>query len=108
MGKRGKKLRKEMRKERQKPTPPRIQTPYGPIRLNSPPRMCLTCAGRGVVRCPVCEGRGVIRATGNRKRNSVNTNKIVGSRWTSREILEGHRHYVCSETRGSKKKENLQ
>lgn len=53
MGKRGKKLRKEMREERRKPTPPRIQTPYGPIRMNSPPRMCLACAGRGVVRCKV-------------------------------------------------------
>merc|ERR1712232_693250 len=55
-----------------------------------------------------CEGRGIIRATGSRKRNSINTDRIVGSRWTSVEILEGHRHYVCSEIRGSKKKKNLQ
>ena len=33
MGKRGKKLRKEMREERRKPTPPRIQTPYGRLNL---------------------------------------------------------------------------
>ena len=35
MGRRGKKLRKEMRKERQKPTPPRIETPYGKLNPRS-------------------------------------------------------------------------
>ena len=40
--------------------------------------------------------------------NTVNVDRIVGSRWTSVEIMEGHRHYVCSETRGSKKKNNLE
>jgi len=56
----------------------------------------------------VCEGRGIVRATGNRKKNMVQLDRIVKSRWTSTEIREGHRHYVCTEKRGSKKKQNLE
>lgn len=80
----------------------------GPIRFNKPLTICDTCNGRGAVRCNVCEGRGVTRATGQRKRNQMNINRINGSRWTSVEIRSGHRHYVCSEARGSRKKKNLE
>jgi hypothetical protein len=73
-----------------------------------PLQVCDICNGRGVVRCHVCEGRGVIRKTGTRKRNALNIKRAVGSRWTSVEIRSGHRHYVCSEVRGSKKKKNLE
>ena len=55
----------------------------------------------------VCEGVGLVRATGQRKRNTVNIDRIVGSRWTSVEIRCGHRHYVCDEIKGSRKKKNL-
>jgi len=46
----------------------------------------------------------VTKATGNRKRNALNVERVVGSRWTSVEIREGHRHYVCTESKGSRKK----
>lgn len=47
-------------------------------------------------------------ATGHKKKNSVNMNRIVGSRWTSVETRCGHRQYTVSETRGSKKNKNLE
>ncbi len=50
----------------------------------------------------------MIRATGHRKRNALVPDRAVGSRWTSVEIRSGHRHYVVSEVRGSRKKKNLQ
>lgn len=70
--------------------------------------VCDTCSGRGVVRCNVCEGRGVIRKTGQRKRNALNINRVIGSRWTSVEIRCGHRQYVVTEQKGSRKKKNLE
>jgi len=103
-GLRGKRIRRERRRALQDPTPPRIQTPYGPIRLNRPPRLCECCTGRGLVRCDVCEGRGVIRATGhNRKRNPIKADRLVGSQWTSVEVYNGHRHHTVMEVRGSRK-----
>jgi len=114
MGLRGKKIRREKRRARQESkTPPRIQTPYGPIRLNrneSPTRTCDYCGGRGMVRCSVCQGNGVIRATGQRKRNSINLqdlNRLIGSQWTSVEIYNGHRHHTVKEIQGSKKQKTL-
>jgi len=104
MGLRGKKIRKEIRKEKKEEIPPRINTPYGPIRYARPLTPCETCLGRCVVRCNVCAGRAVTKATGNRKRNALNVERVVGSRWTSVEIREGHRHYVCTESKGSRKK----
>lgn len=53
MGQRGKRIKKEIKKERQMETPPRIPTPYGPIRMMRPLSICETCHGRGVVRCNV-------------------------------------------------------
>lgn len=70
--------------------------------------ICDDCAGRGVVRCNVCEGRGVTRATGQRKRNALNIERINGSRWTAVETRLGHRHYVVSQVRGSRKKQNFE
>jgi tryptophan-rich hypothetical protein len=61
-----------------------------------------------IVPTQVCQGAGVTRATGQRKRNMVHLDRVVGSRWTSVEIRAGHRHYVCMETRGSRKKNNLE
>jgi tryptophan-rich hypothetical protein len=108
MGLRGKKIRREKRKAMQEPTPPRVITPYGPIRLSKPPKVCYQCRGRGVCRCSVCEGRGVVRATGHRKRNSFNVDKLVHSQWSSVEVYNGHRHHTVVETRGSKRKGNLE
>ena len=93
MGLRGKRIKQEKRKAREEPTPPRIETPYGPIRRSLPPKTCETCSGRGLIRCNVCEGRGVIRATGTRKTNPVQSSKVTGSRWTSVETRMGHRQY---------------
>lgn len=107
-GQRGKRRKKEIKEEKSLETPPRIETPYGPIRMMRPLRICLDCQGRGMVRCNVCEGRGVTRATGPRKRNTVNPDRIVGSRWTAVEIREGWRHYICAETKGSRKKNNFE
>ena len=56
----------------------------------------------------VCEGRGVVKKTGSKKRNTIDMRRILGSRWTSVEIREGHRQYECSETRGSKSNQNLE
>ncbi len=113
MGQRGKRIRKERRRLLQDPTPPRILTPYGPIRLNKPPRVCDTCSGRGMIRCPICEGRGVIRQTGPRKTNRIQLDRLLNSRWTSVEIRHGHRQYRVVEIKGSikhmkKQKEPLQ
>jgi len=108
MGVRGKKIRKEIRKEKEMETPPRFNTPYGPIRYNRPLTMCDICVGLGKVYCNVCQGSGMTRATGQRRRNTVNPTRIAGSRWTSVEIRAGHRHYVCMESRGSRKKNNLE
>lgn len=104
MGQRGKRIKKEIKREKEAEIPPRIKTPYGPIRFNRPLSTCDTCQGRGLVRCNVCDGRAITRATGHRKRNSLDANRIVGSHWTSVEIREGHRHYVCTESKGSRKK----
>mmetsp|Transcript_24115 Transcript_24115/g.27922 ORF Transcript_24115/g.27922 Transcript_24115/m.27922 type:complete len:263 (+) Transcript_24115:179-967(+) len=108
MGQRGKRIKKEIKKEREIEAPPRVQTPYGPIRFNRPLSICDSCKGRGVVRCNVCEGKGVTRATGNRKRNALNPARVVGSRWTAVEIRHGHRHYIASEIKGSRKKKSLE
>ena len=108
MGQRGKRIKKEIKEEKKAEIPPRIFTPYGPIRLSRPLTVCDICSGRGVERCNVCDGRGVTKATGHRKRNALNVSRAVGSRWTSVEIREGHRHYVCSEARGTRKKENFE
>jgi tryptophan-rich hypothetical protein len=109
MGTRGKKIRKEKRRASKEPTPPQIQTPYGPIRMNKPPRVCDCCKGRGLVRCSVCEGRGVIRETGHRKTNPVaNADRLPKSLWTSVEIYNGHRHHTIMEVMGSRRKENMQ
>lgn len=56
----------------------------------------------------VCEGRGVTRATGQRKRNALTPSKAIQSKWISVEIRHGHRHYLCTEMRGSRKKKNLE
>ena len=80
----------------------------GPIRFNRPLSICDECAGRGIVRCNVCEGKGVTRATGQRKRNALNVDRVNGSRWTAVETRAGHRHYIVSEIRGSRKNKNLQ
>ena len=53
MGQRGKRIKKEIKKELQMDTPPRIKTPYGDIRMMRPLSICPTCQGRGVVRCNV-------------------------------------------------------
>jgi tryptophan-rich hypothetical protein len=108
MGLRGKKIRREKRRALQDPTPARIQTPYGAIRLSRPPRLCECCRGRGLLRCQVCLGQGVIRATGPRKTNVLMTNRLIGSKWTSVEIRNGHRQHTIVETRGSSKKGNLE
>lgn len=108
MGQRGKRIKKEIKREREAEVPPRINTPYGPIRFNRPLSTCDACQGRGIVRCNVCDGRAITRATGHRKRNSLDADRVVGSHWTSVEIREGHRHYVCTESKGSRKKKNFQ
>jgi tryptophan-rich hypothetical protein len=108
MGTRGKKIRKEKRRASKEPTPPQIQTPYGPIRLNRPPRVCDCCNGRGIIRCSVCEGRGVVRETGHRKTNPVKPDHLPQSLWTSVEIYNGHRHHAVMEVLGSRRKNNMQ
>jgi tryptophan-rich hypothetical protein len=108
MGQRGKKIRKEKRRASKEPTPPQIQTPYGPIRMNRPPRVCDCCNGRGLIRCSVCEGRGVIRETGHRKTNPVTPDRLPGSLWTSVEVYNGHRHHTIMEVMGSRRKGNMQ
>lgn len=109
MGLRGKRARREKRRAMQEPTPPLIQTPYGPIRPSKPAfRPCDCCRGRGLLRCNVCEGRGVVRATGNTRRNRILVDKLVKSQWTSVEVYNGHRHHTIMEIRGSKKNNNLQ
>lgn len=108
MGLRGKKIRKEKRRAAREETPPRIVTPYGPIRLPKPPRVCDVCNGRGLVRCGVCEGRGVVRASGQPRRNRIVADRLVKSQWTSVEVYHGHRHHTVEEVRGSLRKQNLQ
>jgi len=108
MGQRGKRIKKEKKRAMREPTPPRIETPYGPIRLNKPPRKCEKCSGRGMLRCHVCEGRGVVRKTGSSKSNRVEMRNVVGSQWTSVHTREGHRHYRVAEMMGSPKKKNVQ
>jgi len=102
MGLRGKKLRRLKREARKDPTPPRIETPYGPIRIMRPPTTCHVCQGRGVIRCSVCEGRGVVRATGLSKHNAL-PKTLVSSQWTSVEVYRGHRHHTIMEVMGSAK-----
>lgn len=106
MGLRGKRRRAEIRQLKQQATPAYVRTPYGPIRPQSRPRMCMTCAGRGRIRCPICEGKGHLPATGHAQRYNKIHQPIVGSRWTSVLIREGHRQYTVSETKGSPKKGN--
>jgi len=103
-GRRGKQIRREKRKALREPIPPRIETPYGPIRFPKPPQTCVKCSGRGLIRCPVCEGRGAIRATGSRKRNAIVVDRLVGSLWTSVEVYNGHRHHTIMDVRGSPKR----
>lgn len=60
------------------------------------------------MKCHVCDGRAVVAATGHKKRNTVDMNRVISSRWTSVETRCGHRQYIVSEMRGSKKKKNLE
>lgn len=106
MGLRGKRRRAELRQLKQQETPAFLKTPYGKIRPQSKPRLCTTCIGRGKVRCPVCEGKGLLPATGHAQKFNRIHQPILGSRWTSVLIREGHRQYTVSETRGSPKKGN--
>lgn len=106
MGVRGKRVRRQKRKAAKEDTPPRVQTPYGPIRLPRPPRFCDTCRGRGLIRCCVCEGKGAVRATGSRKNNQVDLDRLISSQWTSVEVYYGHRHHAIMELRGSPKQKN--
>lgn len=106
-GLRGKKIRRLKRQAMQEQTPPRIETIYGPIRISQPPRVCETCQGRGLVRCPVCQGRGAVPQTGNNKKNILPP-KLEKSKWTSVEIRNGHRQHTVVETRGSRKRNNLE
>lgn len=51
MGIRGKKIRREKRKALKEPTPPVLNTPYGKIRFNRPPRICDCCGGTCLFVC---------------------------------------------------------
>jgi len=97
---RGKRIKKEIKKEKKKEeqVPPRINTPYGPIRFSRPLTPCETCLGRCVVRCNVCAGRAVTKATGHRKRNALNVERVVGSRWASVESRGGWTQFECAES----------
>lgn len=107
MGVHGKRTRKDLRRSKQLPVPKVDWTPYGPIRQQQQPKICPECKGRGMVKCRVCDGRAVVAATGHKKKNTVNMQRVIGSRWTSVEQRCGHRQYTVSEMKGSKKKKNL-
>ncbi|CAM9139665.1 unnamed protein product [Discosporangium mesarthrocarpum] len=68
-------------------------------------RPCPTCEGEKTCPCPVCQGTGNISKTGFNKKNVINMQKIVGSKWTSTDTRQGHRHYVARSRRRNKVKE---
>eukprot|EP00518_Triparma_eleuthera_P003207 CAMPEP_0182461488 /NCGR_PEP_ID=MMETSP1319-20130603/6054_1 /TAXON_ID=172717 /ORGANISM="Bolidomonas pacifica, Strain RCC208" /LENGTH=232 /DNA_ID=CAMNT_0024660781 /DNA_START=95 /DNA_END=790 /DNA_ORIENTATION=+ len=96
-------LGKRKKRPRPPPTPPTVQTPYGPVRCPLVKIGCGACFGLGGVRCPTCGGAGAMRkgaATG--KRNSMPPKgRLGGSKFTSVEKLNGHRHYYVKELRGA-------
>lgn len=108
MGLRGKKIRRLKRAAAREPTPPKVATPYGAVRVARPPQVCDACRGRGRVRCDVCAGRGVVRATGPRRHNSYQIDRLVQSQWTSVETYNGHRHHTIVETRGSRRRGTME
>ncbi|CAM9796211.1 unnamed protein product [Choristocarpus tenellus] len=69
--------------------------------LSELPQSCPSCVGSKTIVCPVCLGTGLISKTGFSKKNNVNMQKIIDSKWTSVNARLGHRHFVA---RGKKRK----
>ncbi|XP_057835065.1 uncharacterized protein LOC131045501 isoform X2 [Cryptomeria japonica] len=65
---------------------------------------CRICKGRGKFACDKCDGKGSLGRGGYQKKNPVNLDRIVGSKWTARETTFGWRHFIVySKQRGSAK-----
>ncbi|GMI18604.1 hypothetical protein TrLO_g13435 [Triparma laevis f. longispina] len=91
------KLSAKKRKIIPPPTPPTIRTPYGPIQ---PPLVkigCLKCSATGLSPCPTCSSTGLIINGRLKNANNLNIlppkNKLIDTRFTSVNVLNGHRHY---------------
>ncbi|KAL2629864.1 hypothetical protein R1flu_014550 [Riccia fluitans] len=69
------------------------------------PRLpCRHCKGRGEVVCDKCIGEGKLSRGGWHKKNPVDLDRIIGSKWTAMERTFGWRHFrVHSKKRGNGK-----
>ncbi|KAG6556723.1 hypothetical protein Mapa_001666 [Marchantia paleacea] len=69
------------------------------------PRLpCRHCKGLGEVSCDKCTGEGKLAKGGWHKKNPVDLDRIIGSKWTAMESTFGWRHFrVHSKRRGSGK-----
>jgi len=113
MGQRGKRLRKQKRKDPTKLSdggvgPQTREDPEAAIHSSPSRLLCQTCSGRGVCTCNVCQGRGKVRASGLTKSNRVELDRVVGSQWSSVQVRMGHRHYRVGDVKGSKKRNNVE
>ncbi|OAE19941.1 hypothetical protein AXG93_1520s1140 [Marchantia polymorpha subsp. ruderalis] len=69
------------------------------------PRLpCRHCKGLAEVSCDKCTGEGKLAKGGWHKKNPVDLDRIIGSKWTAMESTFGWRHFrVHSKRRGSGK-----
>eukprot|EP01018_Ginkgo_biloba_P038759 Gb_28552 [translate_table: standard] len=66
------------------------------------PRLpCRICKGRSKVVCDKCDGKGNLARGGYQKKNPVDLDRIIGSKWTAMEATFGWRHFIVhSKQRG--------
>jgi len=69
-------------------------------RLRGP--RCTRCIGSGLQECLICHGCGRLNRGGFHKRNPINWDKVVGTKWTAMESTFGWRHFYVKE----RKKQN--
>lgn len=75
-----------------------------PLDVLYPQIPCRICKGRGRVACDKCDGKGSLGRGGYQKKNPVDLNRIIGSKWTALETTFGWRHFIVhTKQRGSAK-----
>ncbi|KAL3687771.1 hypothetical protein R1sor_014080 [Riccia sorocarpa] len=64
-----------------------------PLRDFYPRLPCRHCKGKGEIVCDKCVGEGKLSRGGWHKKNPVDLDRIIGSKWTAMESTFGWRHF---------------
>jgi len=62
-------------------------------------RICRRCRGSCTIDCKDCRGSGQLPRGGYQKKNPVNMNRLIGSKWTAMERTFGWRHFRATQNR---------